>query len=73
MLSEQVAFTTTAPGPFTLAHTLGVIPGRALIELTSSGYVWFQPVRHGASNIYLMASNAGLTGYVLVTTAPSIY
>ena len=64
--STQVAFTTTAPGPFTLAHNLGIVPGSVIIELTAGGAVWFQTTRYDATNLYLVASDAGLTGYAVI-------
>ena len=62
----QIAFTTTAPGPFTLAHNLGTVPGSVIFEMTSGGAVWFQTARFDATNLYLIASDAGLTGYAIV-------
>lgn len=70
--SVQVSFTTTDSGPFTLAHTLGQLPASAFIEMTSGGAVWFQPVRYDESNVYLVASDVGLTGYVLVYALPPL-
>ncbi len=69
--SVQVAFTTTAPGLFTLPHNLGVIPGSVIIEMTAGGAVWFQSVRYDANNLYLVASDAGLTGYAVVFASSS--
>jgi hypothetical protein len=66
LVETQVAFTTIAPGPFTLAHNLGVVPGSVIIEMTSGGAVWFQAVRYDVNNLYLVASDAGLTGYAVV-------
>jgi hypothetical protein len=67
--SVQVAFTTVAPGPFTLPHNLGVVPGSVIFEFTSGGIVWFQSppaVRYDASNLYLVASDAGVSGYAII-------
>jgi hypothetical protein len=66
-VSQQIAFTTSAPGNFTLAHGLGVVPGSVIIEMTSPGIVWFQtPIQYDSSNIYLEASSPGLTGFIIV-------
>ncbi len=67
MLTQtQVAFTTTAPGPFTLPHNLGVTPGSVIFELTSGGAVWFQASRYDANNLYLIASDAGVSGFAII-------
>jgi len=62
----QVPFTTSAPGNFTLAHTLGKTPAGAKALMTSSGggEVWFQSTLFDAANLYLVASDAGITGVV---------
>lgn len=63
----QVSFITSAPGPFTLPHGLGVIPGSVVFEFTSSGAVWFQtPTKYDASNLYLEASDAGVQGFAII-------
>lgn len=70
----QVAFTTAAPGNFTLPHNLGVAPGSVIFELTSGGIVWFQkPTMYDATNLYLVASDAGVTGFAIIfaSTTPS--
>lgn len=55
---------TSAPGNFTLAHGLGRTPHAVLIEMTAGGAIWFQtsPARYDGTNLYLVASDAGLTG-----------
>ena len=68
----QIPFTTLAGGNFTLPHTLGVVPGSVLFEMTSGGAVWFQkPTRFDANNLYLVASAGGLTGYAIVYASSS--
>src|ERR1035441_6715514 len=67
--SVQIAFTTTVPGNFTLPHSLGVVPGSVIIELTNTlGIIGFQTPLYDANNLYLIASDAGLTGYAIVFT-----
>jgi hypothetical protein len=67
----QIPFVTSAGGNFTLPHTLGVVPGSVVFELTSVGSVWFQPTRFDANNLYLIASGAGVTGYAIVYASGS--
>lgn len=67
----QVAFSTTSGGNFTLPHDLGVIPGSVVFEFTSGGVVWFQPIRYDATNLYLVASDAGVTGFAIVYASSS--
>lgn len=70
--STQVSFLTIAPGNFTLPHGLGAFPASAIIEMTSGGTVWFQMPRYDATNLYLTASDTGLTGYILVYSIPPL-
>src|ERR1039458_426142 len=70
-VSVMVPFTTTQPGPFTLPHSLGVVPGSVIIEMTAGGAVWFQIPMYDATNLYLVASDAGLTGYAVVFAGSS--
>jgi hypothetical protein len=67
-LSTQVSFITPNPGNFTLAHGLGQVPGSVVIMMTSGGIVWFQTPRYDATNLYLIASDEGLTGVALAYT-----
>ena len=65
-VQTQVMFTTSAPGNFTLPHNLGVIPGSVIFELTSGGAIWFQALKYDATNLYLVASDAGVSGYAII-------
>lgn len=58
----EIALAPGAPGTFTVAHGLGVIPRVVLIQMTSGGTIWFQSTRYDATNLYLVASDAGVTG-----------
>jgi hypothetical protein len=59
----QVALTPSAPGNFTVAHGLGVIPTSAAVQMTSGGQMWFQtPTRFDTTNLYLVASDSAITG-----------
>jgi len=66
-LYGQVAATAGTPGNFTLAHGLGHAPAGALIQMTSPGAIWFQSsTLYDGFNLYLVASDAGVTAKVLV-------
>lgn len=62
----SIPFDTAAPGDFTLAHNLGIVPTTVILEFTDGGTVWFQDVRYDATNLYLVASDTGITGYAIV-------
>lgn len=64
--SVSIPFTTSAPGSFTLAHNLGMIPATVIFEFTDGGTVWFQPQRYDDANLYLVASDTGVTGVAIV-------
>jgi hypothetical protein len=54
-------------GNFTLPHMLGRTPVAAVILMTSSGSIWFQPSpRYDAVNLYLSASGGGSTAAIQV-------
>ncbi len=61
---------TAAPGVagnFTLPHLLGRIPVGALIQMTSSGAVWFQSsTMYDNTNLYLVASDLAVTAKVQI-------
>jgi hypothetical protein len=67
----EVSLAPSSPGNFTVAHGLGVTPTSALIQMTSGGQVWFQSTRFDGTNLYLVASDAGVTGKVVVLYAAS--
>ena len=56
-----------AAGNFTLAHLLGRTPVGALIQMTSSGAIWFQSsAMYDNTNLYLVASDTGVTAKVQI-------
>jgi hypothetical protein len=58
-----VALAPSAPGNFTVAHTLGSVPSLVLFRMKSTGAIWFQsPTGYDSSNLYLVASGGGITG-----------
>jgi hypothetical protein len=66
-LYGQVVAAPGAAGSFALAHGLGRVPAGALIQMTSSGAIWFQSsAMYDATNLYLVASDGGVTAKVLL-------
>jgi hypothetical protein len=62
-----VSVTSSAAGNCTVPHLLGRVPICAIIQMTSGGAIWFQtPTSYDGVNLYLVASDAGLTGRVIV-------
>lgn len=65
----SVVVDTTAPGNYTVAHGLVTTPSAVTFEMTSGGQIWFQsPTRYDGTNLYLVASDAGLTGFAMCWT-----
>ena len=66
-LFGQVPVAPTAPGNFTIPHLLGRTPVGAHIRMTSPGAIWWQsPTDVDGVNLYLVASDAGVTAKVQV-------
>jgi hypothetical protein len=65
---SEVSVASSGPGPWniTVPHGLGATPKLALLEMTSSGGLWFQSTPWDAVNLYLTASDAGVTAKVEV-------
>lgn len=62
----EIPFTSTR-GDFSVAHGLGTVPRRAgPIIMTSGGLVYFQPARVSATDVFMVASDDNLTGFVQV-------
>lgn len=55
----------SAPGNFSIAHGLSAAPSRIAILMTSDGAVW-QQAPPDATNIYLAASDTGVTAQITV-------
>jgi hypothetical protein len=63
----QVVVGSSASGNFSVPHLLGRVPVGVILQMTSSGAIWFQPVTmYDATNLYLVASAGGVTGKVQV-------
>jgi hypothetical protein len=61
-----VAVAPSSGGNFTEAHGLSAPPSAALVMMTSDGGIWFQsPAMFDGTNLYLTASDAGITGSVV--------
>jgi hypothetical protein len=64
---SQIVAAPSGPGNFTLPHMLGRTPVGAVVRMTSGGSIWFQSPRDmDATNLYLVASAAGVTAKVLL-------
>ncbi len=64
---EQLTVAPGMAGNFTLPHLLGRTPVGALIQMTSSGAVWFQsPTMYDNTNLYLVASDLAVTAKVQI-------
>lgn len=63
----QVSLSPSAPGNFSMAHLLGRVPLGAIVRMTSAGAIWFQsPTEVDTTNLYLVASDAGVTAKVVL-------
>jgi hypothetical protein len=63
----QLSINPANPGNFTVAHGLGHTPIVVDIAMTSAGAIWLQsPTPFDATNLYLVASDAGLTARVFL-------
>lgn len=65
---QEIALTPSDAGNFTVAHTLGITPVLVLLQMTSGGAIWQQVPVADASNVYLVASAGGITGYAELWT-----
>jgi hypothetical protein len=66
-LFGQIPVAPAGPGNFTVPHLLGRLPVGATIRMTSPGAIWWQsPTDMDSLNLYLVASDAGVTAKVQV-------
>jgi hypothetical protein len=66
-LYSEIALAPGAAGNFTVQHYFGHAPKAVALRMTSGGAIWFQsPTDFDSTNLYLVASDAGVTGKVLV-------
>lgn len=64
--TAQVQLTGLSAGNNTIAHGLGYSPTAAIIQMNSSGEIWWQTAQWDGTNFYVVASDAGVTGFVEV-------
>jgi hypothetical protein len=57
----NVALTSSAPGNFTVAHGMSSAPRAVTIQMTAMGQIVFQTPMFDATNLYLTASDTGVT------------
>lgn len=63
----QVSVASSGAGNLTVAHLLGRPPVGAVVQMTSSGSIWFQQAASwDGMNLYLVASGAGVTARIQV-------
>jgi hypothetical protein len=62
-----VSVAPSASGDFRVPHLLGRVPVCAILRMTSPGSIWFQTAtRYDGSFLYLVASDSGITGEVVI-------
>ena len=67
MVWGWLAIAPGAAGSFTVPHLLGRTPSGALVQMTSSGAVWFQSsTMSDGTNLYLVASDPTVTAKVQI-------
>lgn len=64
--AKTLLVTSTAPGPFSVPHTLGAVPSLIEILPTSDSYIFLQDPAFDGTNIYLDASDTGATATISV-------
>jgi hypothetical protein len=67
-LSATLTVTAPAPGNFSVAHGLGLVPFLIEIIPTAAGAIWGQAGFADGTNINLVASDTGVTATILVYT-----
>jgi hypothetical protein len=65
LLPNPVNLFPSNPGSFTVAHGLPTAPLAVDIEMSSGGQIWFQSIGYDATNLYLVASDSGVTGVAM--------
>ena len=66
-IAGELALAPSAPGNFTVAHLLGRAPVATGIRMNSGGAIWWQtPTDIDGTNLYLVASDAGVTAKVQI-------
>ena len=63
---STLSATPSAGGNFTMAHGLSSAPSRISILMTSGGAIWAQTPAFDGTNVYLVASDGGVTGDIVL-------
>jgi hypothetical protein len=58
---SNIPVSSSAPGNFTVAHSLGIPPSAVVLQMTSGGLIWFQSTPFDALYLYLTASDIDVT------------
>ena len=67
MIFGSISLSPSAPGNFTVPHLLGRTPLCAVFQKTSAGDIWFRSgTKYDGTNLYLVASAAGVTATVVI-------
>ena len=67
----EIPVSSIYPGDFTIAHGLSTAPAFVIIQMDSGGAIWLQfPTGFDATNLYLVASDAGVSGTALCFMSP---
>jgi hypothetical protein len=61
-----VALAPSGGGKVTVAHGQASTPAAVLIQMTCGGQIWFQTPTYDKKNIYLVATDGGITGNAIV-------
>lgn len=64
--TSVTSITSSAAGDFTVLHGLGRVPFAAVPVSLSAGVFRLTPMAYDASFVYLNASDAGLTGMLVL-------
>lgn len=63
--NTQIPVTASQTGVISVPHGLGVIPDQVKVLVTSAGALW-QPVAADGANVYIQASDVGISGIITV-------
>ena len=64
--ATTLGVTSSTPGAFSLPHGLSAAPSRIEILMISAGAIWAQSPAFDGANVYLEASDTGVTAKILV-------
>lgn len=61
-----VALAPSLPGAFIVAHGFGATPKVVVINMNSGGGIYFQNTPYDGTNLYLVATDGGVTGNAVI-------